>query len=90
MIKTMKTRKSIFKVLALGTILSFSNACTDEFEELNTNPNGPAVLDNIGPLLTHAQQNIYAPSRFVTWRENLIFSSRFAEHWSFKLTTRLS
>lgn len=83
MIKTMKTRKSIFKVLALGAILSFSNACTDEFEELNTNPNGPAVLDNIGPLLTHAQQNIYAPSRFVTWRENLIFSSRFAEHWSF-------
>lgn len=73
----------IHKLLALGILMFFFNACTDDFEEINTNPNGPAKLDNIGPLLTHAQQNIYAPSRFVTWRENVIFGSRFAEHWSF-------
>lgn len=76
-------RIKIHKILALGIMLSVASACTDDFEEINTNPNGPAKLDNIGPLLTHAQQNIYAPSRFVTWRENVIFGSRFAEHWSF-------
>ncbi len=75
--------KNYIKILSVSLLLVLSNACTDDFESINTNPNGPAVLDNIGPILTHAQQNIYAPSRFVTWRENIIFGSRFAEQWSF-------
>ena len=82
MTRTMKKIQTI-KVMAFVTFLSLSYSCTDDFESLNTNPNGPAVLNDIGPLLTHAQANILAPSRFVTWRENLIFASRFAEHWSF-------
>ncbi|ELR68320.1 hypothetical protein C900_00547 [Fulvivirga imtechensis AK7] len=79
----MNIKINIYKILAFNIILLLAGGCTDDFEEINTNPNGPAKLDNIGPLLTHAQQNIYAPSRFVTWRENVIFGSRFAEHWSF-------
>ncbi len=79
--KFIKNIKTKIGVSALGMTMLF--ACTSDFNELNTNPNGAAVLDNIGPLLTHAQQNVYAPSRFVCWRENVIFGSRFAEHWSF-------
>lgn len=81
----MKTiyKKTNFRVLALAIALLATNACTNDFEEINTNPNGPSVIDNIGPLLTHAQQNIFAPSRFVAWRENLIYASRFSEQISF-------
>ncbi|WP_206604240.1 SusD/RagB family nutrient-binding outer membrane lipoprotein [Aquimarina sediminis] len=72
------------KIQLLSILLMFGcllSSCTDDFEEINKNPNLPEVsgADN---LLGGVQYFTFAEPRFVTWRGNLLYASQFSNQFS--------
>ena len=57
-------------------------SCTDNFEEINTNPVDPESA-TIEGIMAGVQYFEFAEPRFLTWRGNLIYSSRFAHQFSY-------
>lgn len=73
--------KKILSILLMFVIVA---SCTNDFEDLNTNPNQPSTdSENLAPVLRYVQRHAFAETRFNTWRGNLIYGSRFADQWSF-------
>lgn len=58
--------------------------CTDDFDEINTNPNG-FTKDEVSAkyFLTGPQFNLFAPNRYPYWRMHLIHMDRFSGHVCF-------
>ncbi|MEO9802137.1 MAG: SusD/RagB family nutrient-binding outer membrane lipoprotein [Reichenbachiella sp.] len=72
------------KILSILLVFVIVASCTNEFEDLNTNPNQPSTAsENLAPVFRYVQRHAFAETRFNTWRGNLIFGSRFADQWSF-------
>ena len=69
--------KSIF-----GMVLLVMVGCTDNFEEINTNPVDPETA-TIEGIMAGVQYYEFAEPRYVTWRGNLIYTSRFANQFSY-------
>ncbi|MDH7444530.1 SusD/RagB family nutrient-binding outer membrane lipoprotein [Aquimarina sp. 2201CG14-23] len=79
----MKTKQNIILALATVFILTFAvSSCTEDFEEINTNPVDPqnATVEGI---MAGVQYFEFAEPRFLTWRGNLIYSSQFANQFSY-------
>lgn len=57
-------------------------SCTDNFEEINTNPYNPTSAPIAG-IMAGVQYYEFAEPRFLTWRGNLIYSSQFANQLSY-------
>lgn len=75
--------KKIFKIsILIATVALILGSCTKDFEDINTNPNG-ADPSTATPDLVMSTVQIYAfgEPRFISWRGNLIYSSRFAHHY---------
>ncbi|MDO5978104.1 SusD/RagB family nutrient-binding outer membrane lipoprotein [Flavivirga spongiicola] len=68
-------------VLVLGLLLS---SCTDDFEQINVNPNLPAEATSAS-LLGAVEYFTFAEPRFVTWRGNLLTTSQFSHQFSTKV-----
>ena len=76
----MKKIKFIFS-LAFALVL-FS--CTDDFREINTNPNVVTPEEASGRyFITKPQVALYGPNRYPYWRAQLIHSDRYAGHFTF-------
>lgn len=83
-----KINKTNFKLQCIGIALvvgSLFSSCTDDFEEINTNPNLPAVASS-ETLLAGVEYNTFAEPRYVSWRGNLLFSSQFANQFTTNVT----
>lgn len=78
-----------FNIIAVLFALLVMFGCTDDFDEINTDPNNPTsdALTNVNPLVTQVQRQGFAEDRFNTWRGNLIFGERFAHQFSFGHST---
>ena len=76
--------KYIYKIfIVLATVLAFS-ACTDDFNEMNTNPTG-FTQDEVSAkyFLTTPQYKLYAPGRYAYWRAMIIHTDRYAGQFCF-------
>jgi len=76
----MKKIKILFGfVLLLGLA-----SCTNDFKEINTNPNGITSDEASAKyFITSPQVNLYAESRYAYWRAQLIHSDRYAGYFTF-------
>jgi len=73
----------ISKILLTGLFVSaFFLSCTNDFEEINTDLNNP-VSAPIDGIMAGVQYFEFAEPRFLTWRGNLIYSSQFANQFSY-------
>ncbi|MCM5661373.1 SusD/RagB family nutrient-binding outer membrane lipoprotein [Galbibacter mesophilus] len=75
----MRSIKYILTGLALAGSLF---ACTEDFEEINTDPYN-ATTAPIEGIMAGVQYFEFAEPRFLTWRGNLIYSSQFANQFSY-------
>lgn len=75
----MKTNMLAFFSVALLTIML---SCTENFEEINTDPYNP-VNGPIDGIIAGVQYFEFAEPRFLTWRGNVIYSSQFANQFSY-------
>lgn len=83
-----KTNKHNLKLRSIGFVLTIGilfSSCTDNFEEINTNPNLPAVASS-ETLLAGVEYNTFAEPRYVSWRGNLLFSSQFSNQFTTNVT----
>ncbi|MCT4699500.1 SusD/RagB family nutrient-binding outer membrane lipoprotein [Tenacibaculum haliotis] len=80
--RIIKYIKQITFVLILSLGL---HSCTNDFEEINTDPNSVSseTLENINPLLVQVQRHAFVEARYNTWRGNMILAGRFSEQVSF-------
>ncbi|MEN8121276.1 MAG: SusD/RagB family nutrient-binding outer membrane lipoprotein [Bacteroidota bacterium] len=76
----MKKIKILFGfVLLLGLA-----SCTNDFKEINTNPNGITQEEASAKyFITNPQYRLYAPDRYPYWRAQLIHTDRYAGHFTF-------
>ncbi len=73
----------IFKYLTVSLlVLTLLNSCTEGFEEINKDPYNP-VTAPIEGVMAGVQYFEFAEPRFLTWRGNLIYSSQFANQFSY-------
>ena len=76
----MKLYKIIISLFLISGILS----CTDDFTEINTNPNAITIDEaSARYFVTNPQFNLFAPDRFPYWRAHLIHADRYAGHFTF-------
>jgi len=68
-----------FVLLLLALVTA---ACTDDFEEINTDPVNPQV-GTIDGFMGGVQYFEFSEPRFVAWRGNLIYASHFANQFSY-------
>ncbi len=81
--KNMKTKQNILIAIATIFILAITvSSCTEDFEEINTNPVDPQNASTDG-IMAGVQYFEFAEPRFLTWRGNLIYSSQFANQFSY-------
>lgn len=78
----MKKKNLIVWMWSLVFVLLLPTACTDNFEEINTNPIDPQSATVEG-IMAGVQYFEFGEPRFLTWRGNLIYSSRFAHQFSY-------
>ncbi|WP_405209315.1 SusD/RagB family nutrient-binding outer membrane lipoprotein [Aquimarina sp. LLG6339-5] len=79
----MKTQKHIIKLFVGFLILIITTiSCTEDFEEINTNPIDPQTATVEG-IMAGVQYFEFAEPRFLTWRGNLIYTSQFANQFSY-------
>ncbi|TRX60755.1 SusD/RagB family nutrient-binding outer membrane lipoprotein [Fulvivirga sp. M361] len=78
----MKFNKAIIWACAWSLAILLPTACTDNFEEININPVDPENA-SIEGIMAGVQYFEFAEPRFLTWRGNLIYSSRFAHQFSY-------
>lgn len=73
--------KIINKYITVGLISLFAWACTDNFEELNTNPNQPSA-DNPATesVLASCMRKAFHEDRFEFWRGVVLHAERFSGH----------
>lgn len=76
----MKKIKILFGfVLLLGLA-----SCTNDFKEINTNPNGVTKEEASAKyFITNPQVDLYAQARYAYWRAQLIHTDRYAGYFSF-------
>lgn len=73
----------ILKFIAISFVAStLFLGCTDDFEEINKNPYSPTTAPVAG-VMAGVQYYEFAEPRFLTWRGNLIYSSQFANQFSY-------
>lgn len=79
--KSRNITSTFSKAVLLFSLLIFAG-CTDKFEEINTDP---VELQNatIEGIMAGVQYFEFAEPRFLTWRGNIIYSSRFAHQFSY-------
>lgn len=74
------------KIIKFITVSIFASTlflgCTKDFEELNTDPYNPTAAPVEG-VMAAVQYYEFAEPRFLTWRGNLIYSSQFANQFSY-------
>ena len=58
--------------------------CTENFDEINTNPSNPESA-SIEGIMAGVQYFTFAEPRFITWRGNLLNSSIFAHQLSYRI-----
>lgn len=79
----MKTKKSIFTMLGCCVLtIALLLSCTEDFEQINTDPVNPQEATTEG-IMAGVQYFEFAEPRFLTWRGNLLFSSQFANQFSY-------
>jgi hypothetical protein len=73
----------ILKFIAINFIAStLFLGCTKDFEEINTDPYSPTTAPIEG-VMAAVQYYEFAEPRFLTWRGNVIYSSQFANQFSY-------
>ena len=76
----MKKIKFIFSIVLALVLYS----CTDDFRDINTNPNVVTKDEASGRyFLTKPEVALYGPNRYPYWRAQLIHSDRYAGHFTF-------
>ncbi len=80
--------KNIFKITGIAIVILFYTACTSDFDEINTKPDG-FLKEELSAkyFLTGSQVNLYGPNRYPYWRAHLIHGDRFAGHFCFGSNT---
>ncbi|MGY3795531.1 SusD/RagB family nutrient-binding outer membrane lipoprotein [uncultured Aquimarina sp.] len=79
----MKTPKHTIRLFVGFLILIITTiSCTEDFEEINTNPINPETATVEG-IMAGVQYFEFAEPRFLTWRGNLIYTSQFAHQFSY-------
>lgn len=81
----MRTHKKLVGIMILSLILVIPMSCTDNFEETNIDPVNPQQA-TIEGIMAGVQYFGFAEPRFITWRGNVIYSSRFAHQFSYNAT----
>jgi len=81
-IMKLRNKKTLFSKIVFGMFLLVMVGCTDDFEEINTDPVNLQNA-NIEGIMAGVQYFEFAEPRFLTWRGNLIYSSRFAHQFSY-------
>ena len=78
---------SLYKIsgIIVAVIMLSVISCTDNFEDINTDPVDPQTA-SIDGIMAGVQYYEFAEPRFVTWRGNLIYTSQFAHHFSYNVT----
>lgn len=68
-----------FKYILLALVVSFISGCTDDFDKMNTKPDG-FLKEELSAkyFLTGIQVNLFAPNRYPYWRAQLIHGDRFS------------
>ena len=68
-----------FKYILLALVVSFIPGCTDDFDKMNTKPDG-FLKEELSAkyFLTGIQVNLFAPNRYPYWRAQLIHGDRFS------------
>ncbi|QLE02310.1 SusD/RagB family nutrient-binding outer membrane lipoprotein [Galbibacter sp. BG1] len=75
----MRSNKIMFLLIGIS---SFFLACTEDFEEINTDPY-KATTAPVEGIMAGVQYFEFAEPRFLTWRGNIIYSSQFANQISY-------
>lgn len=76
----MKKIKILFGFVLLMGLVS----CTNDFKEINTNPNGITQSEASAKyFITNPQYHLYATDRYPYWRAQLIHTDRYAGHFTF-------
>jgi len=76
----MKKIKFIFSIVLALVLYS----CTDDFQEINTNPNVVTPDEASGRyFITNPEVALYGPNRYPYWRAQLIHSDRFSGMFTF-------
>ncbi len=78
----MKVKNNILWGLGIFFLIIAPISCTKDFEEINTNPDSPETA-TIEGIMAGVQYFEFAEPRFLTWRGNIIYSSRFANQFSY-------
>lgn len=76
--------KNIYKIfIVIGAVVVLSN-CTDNFSDINTNPEG-FLTEEVSAkyFLTTPQYKLYGPDRYPYWRAQLIHADRYAGQFCF-------
>lgn len=72
------------KIITISILLFSVFSCTDDFTEINKNPNGIATDQLFAKyFVTKPEVNLFAPNRYPYWRGNLIHADRYAGYFSF-------
>lgn len=73
-----------YRLLFLIFIVLGVSSCTDDFTEINKNPNA-ITQDEASAryFITNPQYRLYAPDRYPYWRAHLIHTDRYAGHFTF-------
>ncbi|RLD84033.1 MAG: SusD/RagB family nutrient-binding outer membrane lipoprotein [Bacteroidetes bacterium] len=72
------------KILIGFVLLLGLASCTNDFKEINTNPNGVTQAEaSARYFITNPQYRLYAPDRYPYWRAQLIHTDRYAGHFTF-------
>ncbi len=76
--------KNIYKIfIVIGAAIVLSN-CTENFNDINTNPTGFTTEEvSAKYFLTTPQYKLYAPDRYPYWRAQLIHADRYAGQFCF-------
>ena len=77
----MKQIRIFLRIILVAVI---AVACTDDFDEINTNQQGFVASEVSAKFfLTSGQAQLFAPGRYEYWRAQLIHADRYAGHFSF-------
>jgi hypothetical protein len=72
------------KITSVVLIIAFLSACTDQFEDINKNPNAiTSEQASARYFITVPQYKLYAPDNYPYWRAQLIHADRFAGYFTF-------
>ncbi|MBQ4822722.1 SusD/RagB family nutrient-binding outer membrane lipoprotein [Aquimarina sp. MMG016] len=82
----MRSLSTISRKSALILTLLCIISCTQDFEEINSDPVDPQSA-SIEGIMAGVQYFEFAEPRFVTWRGNLIYTSQFSHQFSYNVTS---